>query len=41
MISAFVQVFFIDEVHMVGIECFSFLNRALEELAPIVVMASN
>lgn len=29
-------------VHMLDIECFSFLNRALEtELAPIVIMASN
>merc|ERR1712130_80237 len=28
--------------HMLDIECFSFLNRALEtELAPLVVMASN
>ncbi|KAI5481580.1 AAA family ATPase Rvb2 [Pseudohyphozyma bogoriensis] len=35
-------VLFIDEVHMLDIECFSFLNRALEtELAPIVIMASN
>lgn len=33
---------FIDEVHMLDIECFSFLNRALEnELAPLVIMASN
>jgi RuvB-like protein 2 len=33
---------FIDEVHMLDVECFSFINRALEsELAPIVVMASN
>jgi len=33
---------FIDEVHMLDIECFSFLNRALEgDLAPLVVMASN
>jgi RuvB-like protein 2 len=36
------QVLFIDEVHMLDIECFSFLNRAMEgELAPLVVMASN
>lgn len=36
------QVLFIDEVHMLDIECFSFLNRALEgEMAPLVVMASN
>lgn len=36
------QVLFIDEVHMLDIECFSFLNRALEStLAPIVIMASN
>ncbi|KAI8909657.1 TIP49 C-terminus-domain-containing protein [Gorgonomyces haynaldii] len=35
-------VLFIDEVHMLDIECFSFLNRALEdEMAPIVIMASN
>jgi len=35
-------VLFIDEVHMLDIECFSFLNRALEnDMAPIVVMASN
>ncbi|KAI8805927.1 ruvB-like 2-like protein [Cladochytrium replicatum] len=35
-------VLFIDEVHMLDIECFSFLNRALEEdLAPVVIMASN
>ncbi|QSL65939.1 hypothetical protein MERGE_003076 [Pneumocystis wakefieldiae] len=35
-------VLFIDEVHMLDIECFSFLNRALEDdLSPIVIMASN
>jgi len=35
-------VLFIDEVHMLDIECFSFINRALEdELAPVVIMASN
>ena len=35
-------VLFIDEVHMLDIECFSFLNRALEDdLAPVVVMATN
>eukprot|EP01116_Phalansterium_solitarium_P017047 TRINITY_DN4110_c0_g1_i1.p2 TRINITY_DN4110_c0_g1~~TRINITY_DN4110_c0_g1_i1.p2 ORF type:complete len:466 (-),score=206.78 TRINITY_DN4110_c0_g1_i1:354-1751(-) len=35
-------VLFIDEVHMLDIECFSFLNRALEaELAPVLVVASN
>lgn len=35
-------VLFIDEVHMLDIECFSYLNRALEsELAPLVIMASN
>eukprot|EP01100_Stratorugosa_tubuloviscum_P014579 TRINITY_DN78_c0_g2_i1.p1 TRINITY_DN78_c0_g2~~TRINITY_DN78_c0_g2_i1.p1 ORF type:complete len:465 (-),score=244.94 TRINITY_DN78_c0_g2_i1:76-1470(-) len=35
-------VLFIDEVHMLDIECFSFLNRVLEnELAPILIMASN
>ena len=28
---------FIDEVHMLDIECYSFLNRALEdEMAPVV-----
>ena len=36
------QVLFIDEVHMLDIECFSFLNRALEnEMAPVLVMATN
>jgi len=35
-------VLFIDEVHMLDVECFSFLNRALEsELAPILIVASN
>ena len=35
-------VLFIDEIHMLDIECFSYINRALEsELAPIVIMASN
>ncbi|XKL63941.1 hypothetical protein PGB90_006305 [Kerria lacca] len=35
-------VLFIDEVHMLDIECFSFMNRALEdEMAPIVIVATN
>jgi RuvB-like protein 2 len=35
-------VLFIDEVHMLDIECFSFLNRAIEsETAPILIMATN
>lgn len=35
-------VLFVDEVHMLDIECFSFLNRALEnEMAPVVIMATN
>ncbi|KAG6825770.1 RuvB-like protein 2 [Tephrocybe sp. NHM501043] len=35
-------VLFIDEVHMLDIECFSFLNRALkDQLSPLVIMASN
>ncbi|GLV38454.1 reptin [Carabus blaptoides fortunei] len=35
-------VLFIDEVHMLDIECFSYLNRALEnDMAPIVIMATN
>lgn len=35
-------VLFIDEVHMLDIECFSFLNRALESpSSPIVIMATN
>merc|ERR1719204_1662520 len=35
-------VLFIDEVHMLDLECFSYLNRALEsDLAPIVIFASN
>merc|ERR1712179_621017 len=35
-------VLFIDEVHMLDIECFSFLNRALEsDLAPVLILATN
>lgn len=35
-------VLFIDEVHMLDIECFSFLNRALEsDLAPLLILATN
>ena len=35
-------VLFIDEVHTLDVECFSFLNRALESsLAPIVIFATN
>uniref|UniRef100_A0A8C5MXP9 RuvB-like helicase n=1 Tax=Leptobrachium leishanense TaxID=445787 RepID=A0A8C5MXP9_9ANUR len=35
-------VLFIDEVHMLDIECFSFLNRALEsDMAPVLIMATN
>ena len=35
-------VLFIDEVHMLDVECFSFLNRALEsDLAPVLVLATN
>merc|ERR1712130_238693 len=35
-------VLFIDEVHMLDIERFTYLNRALEStLAPIVVLATN
>merc|ERR1712196_150506 len=35
-------VLFIDEVHMLDMECFSWLNRVLEsELAPVLVIATN
>ncbi len=35
-------VLFIDEVHMLDIESFAFLNRALEsEMAPIIIFATN
>jgi RuvB-like protein 1 (pontin 52) len=35
-------VLFIDEIHMLDIECFTYLHRALESsLAPIVIFASN
>ena len=35
-------VLFIDEVHMLDIECFTYLNRALESsLAPVVILATN
>lgn len=33
---------FARKVHMLDIECFTFLNRALESpLSPIVVLATN
>jgi len=35
-------VLFIDEVHMLDIECFSYLNRALEsDLSPVLIVATN
>lgn len=35
-------VLFIDEVNLLDVECFSFLNRAMEgEMAPLIVLASN
>jgi len=35
-------VLFIDEVHMLDLECFSWVNRALEEeLAPVLMVATN
>jgi len=35
-------VLFIDEVHMLDIECFTYMNRALESsLSPVVVLATN
>jgi RuvB-like protein 1 (pontin 52) len=35
-------VLFIDEVHMLDIECFTYLSRALEStIAPIVILATN
>jgi RuvB-like protein 1 (pontin 52) len=35
-------VLFIDEAHMLDVECFTYLNRALEStLAPIVILATN
>ena len=35
-------VLFIDEVHMLDMECFSWLNRALESpMAPVLVIATN
>ena len=35
-------VLFVDEVHMLDIECFTYLNRALEsQLSPIVIFATN
>ena len=35
-------VLFVDEVHMLDIESFSFLNRALEsDMAPVLIMATN
>ena len=35
-------VLFVDEVHMLDIECFTYLQRALESaIAPIVIFATN
>jgi RuvB-like protein 1 len=35
-------VLFIDEVHMLDMECFTYLNRCLEStIAPIVILATN
>lgn len=35
-------VLFVDEVHMLDIECFTYLNRSLESpIAPIVIFATN
>ena len=35
-------VLFIDEVHMLDIECFTYLHRALESsISPIVIFATN
>ena len=35
-------VLFIDEAHMLDLECFSFLNRLVEsDLSPLLVMATN
>ncbi len=35
-------VLFIDEAHMLDLECWAFLNRAVESsLAPIIIMATN
>jgi RuvB-like protein 1 (pontin 52) len=35
-------VLFIDEVHMLDMECFTYLNRALESsLSPVVILATN
>lgn len=35
-------VLFIDEVHMLDLECFTFLHRALEsQISPIVIFATN
>lgn len=35
-------VLFIDEVHMLDLECFTFLHRALESrVSPIVIFATN
>lgn len=35
-------VLFIDEVNMLDVECFTFLNKALEsDIAPLVILASN
>lgn len=36
------NVFFDEQVHMLDVECFTYLNRALESpLSPVVVVATN
>ena len=40
--DTFGKVLFIDEVHMLDIECFTYLNRLLEDrMAPTVIFATN
>lgn len=35
-------VLFIDEAHLLDLECFSYLNRAMEsDLSPLLIMATN
>lgn len=39
---SFIQFTLFLQVHMLDIECFSFLNRALEDdMAPVVIVATN
>lgn len=41
-LSLIIGVLFIDEAHMLDLECFAYLNRAIESpISPLLVLATN